>query len=270
MDQPKVSVIIGIYNCEKTLDEAIESILMQTYSDWEMILCDDGSTDNSYQIAEKYAKQYSSKVILLKNDCNRGLNYTLNRCLEVAQGEYVARMDGDDISLSTRFEKQVHFLDEHSDMALVSAQMVLFDEHGEWGKVSNKEYPQVEDFCGKVPFFCHAACMIRRSAYLEVGGYTVNKNLLRVEDCHLWFKIYSKGYRGANLQEVLYKMRDDRNATKRRTFSARKNGIYVMFVGFRMLKMPWYRYLILVKLSCIEMIKVIIPNPLYEFFHRKR
>ena len=108
----KVSIIMGIYNCASTLSEAIDSILMQTFKDWELIMCDDGSIDNTYQIAKRYQKHVGRKIVLLKNDQNMGLNYTLNRCLAVASGEYIARMDGDDISLPTRLEKEVEFLKE--------------------------------------------------------------------------------------------------------------------------------------------------------------
>ena len=117
----KVSVIMGIYNCGPTLQEAIDSILAQTYSNWELILCDDGSGDNTYAIADEYRRKYPDRIVLLRNESNTGLNHTLNRCLEVATGDYVARMDGDDISLPDRFEKQVMFLDAHPEYTIVKS-----------------------------------------------------------------------------------------------------------------------------------------------------
>ena len=84
----KVSIIMGIYNCEATLSEAIDSILIQTYSNWELIMCDDGSKDNTYQIAEQYKMRYPQKIILIKNECNKGLNLTLNHCWKYATGDY--------------------------------------------------------------------------------------------------------------------------------------------------------------------------------------
>lgn len=99
MYQPLVSVIMGIYNCEKTLKEAIISIQNQSYENWELIVCDDGSSDNTYSIAEEYQRSNPEKVILIRNECNMGLNFTLNRCLELARGKYIARMDGDDKSM---------------------------------------------------------------------------------------------------------------------------------------------------------------------------
>ncbi|MDK0922904.1 glycosyltransferase family 2 protein, partial [Clostridium perfringens] len=100
----KVSIIMGIYNCEKTLSDCIDSLLNQTYTNWELIMCDDSSTDCTYKIAKRYAEKYNN-IILLRNETNKKLSATLNRCLEVAKGEYVARMDADDIALPTRLEK---------------------------------------------------------------------------------------------------------------------------------------------------------------------
>ena len=105
--EEKVSIIMGIYNCQDTLPEAIDSILEQTYTNWELILCDDCSTDNTYSIAEQYKNKYPEKIILIRNSENKKLAFTLNHCLEYATGEYVARMDGDDISAPNRFEKQL-------------------------------------------------------------------------------------------------------------------------------------------------------------------
>ena len=125
----KVSIIMGIFNCAETLSDAIKSILSQTYSDWELIMCDDGSTDNTFHIAQTFASK-NPNIVLIKNDRNMGLNYTLNRCLELATGEYIARMDGDDISLPNRLEEEVSFLDQHPQYAIVSTPMIYFDENG--------------------------------------------------------------------------------------------------------------------------------------------
>lgn len=242
MAEKRVSILMGIYNCADTLDEAIESIINQTYSDWQLIMCEDGSKDNTYEVAEKYVKSDPERFVLVKNEQNMGLNYTLNRCLELAKGEYVARMDGDDISLPDRLQMEVDFLDSHPEYAIVSGSMILFDEEGDRGIDSNIEKPQVKDFIKHSPFFNHAPCMIRREAFLEVEGYTVDKRLLRYEDCHLWYKLYGKGYRGYNFQEPIYKMRDDRNAYRRRTFSSRLRAAYVMYVGFKLVNMPKHYY----------------------------
>ena len=266
----KISIIMGIYNCEKTLDEAIESIIMQTYPNWHFIICDDGSSDRSYEIAAKYQAKDPNRFLIIRNDRNLGLNATLNKCLALADGDYVARMDGDDLCAPTRFEKEVAILNSHPEFALVSCHMTTFDEAGDWGCIKTLECPQVRDFPTTVPMFCHAPCMIRRDAFLDVEGYTEDKRLLRVEDYHLWYKFYAKGYRGYNIQEALYSMRDDRNALHRRTASARLNGIYATFIGYKMVNLPWWMYIYAIKNAIKEVIKLIIPDWLYDWLHKRR
>lgn len=266
----KISILMGIYNCAETLEEAIESIIAQTYGNWQFIICDDGSTDDSYKIALKYSQTYPDKFVVIKNDRNMGLNITLNNCLSLADGDYIARMDADDISMKERFEKEVSVLNKHPEYAIVSSFMTTFDEKGEWGCIKTLEKPEVNDFPTQVPMFCHAPCMIRREAFIDVEGYTVDKKLLRVEDYHLWYKFYSKGYRGYNIQESLYKMRDDRNALHRRTAQARMNGIYATFVGFKLVNIPKWMYVYAVKNAVIELIKIVIPDGIYDYLHKKR
>lgn len=267
---PKVSIIMGIYNCASTLREAIDSILAQTFADWQLVMCDDGSHDNTYNIAAQYQSEYSQKIILLQNKKNMGLNYTLNRCLEIATGEYIARMDGDDISLPNRFEKEVAFLDSHSEYAIVSTPMIYFDRDGDWGKGRAIEIPKLSDFVFHAPFHCHAPCMIRKDAFLAVGGYTVDKRLLRYEDCNLWYKLYSAGYKGYNLQEPLYKMRDDRDAYHRRTSSSRMRAVYVQWTGFRMIHMPLKYYPFLAVEFTKSLAIVLMPKKLYMALHKQK
>ncbi|HIP11775.1 MAG TPA: glycosyltransferase family 2 protein, partial [Arcobacter sp.] len=105
MKNPMVSVLLSVYNGEKYLDEAIESILNQTYQDFEFIIINDGSTDKSLEIIEKYKKE-DNRIVVISRE-NKGLIYSLNEGISQAKGKYIARMDADDISLATRFEEQV-------------------------------------------------------------------------------------------------------------------------------------------------------------------
>lgn len=268
--KPKISVIMGIYNCADTLEESLDSLLAQTYQEFNVIMCDDGSSDDTAQVAQKYVDMYPDKFVLLKNESNLGLNKTLNKCLKAADGEYIARMDGDDISLPERFEKQLHALDEHPEFAVVSSPMIHFDENGDWKTGTAIEYPQKMDFIKHSPFFCHAASMIRRDVFLEVGGYSEDKRTLRFEDCNLWYKIYGHGYKGFNLQEPLYKMRDDVNAFKRKTLKSRLNATYVQYTGYRMNKMPAYAYLYIVKNLIKNIILGLLPQKVYMYLHKNK
>lgn len=259
-----ISIIMGIYNCADTLDEAIQSIIAQTYHDWQLIMCDDASSDHTYQVAEKYVKKYPGKFKLIKNQENMGLNYTLNHCLKYADGEYIARMDGDDISESKRLEKEVQFLKSHPDYAIVSTQMEYFDEEGIFGKSSGKCIPQLSDLIKGTPH-CHAPCMVRREAYVQVGGYSIDKRLLRVEDYHLWIKMYAKGYRGYNLPEPLYRMRDDRNAMKRRKYRYRVNEAHVKYIALKKLKQPKWMIIYVLKPLIIGLLPISIYKKLHKY-----
>lgn len=257
---------MGIYNCAPTLPAAIDSILAQTCSDWELILCDDGSTDDTCAVAQHYQSAHPEQIKLLRNQRNMGLNHTLNRCLSAATGEFIARMDGDDISLPHRLETELAFLQAHPEYAIVSCSMIYFDEQGDWSKggaVTEKPVP-AQLVHGTV--HCHAPCMVRRDAMVQVGGYSEGKKLLRVEDWHLWLKLYAAGYRGYNLSEPLYKMRDDRAAYSRRKFRYRLNESYVSRLAVKTFRLPFW-----MKLYSLRPILVgLLPGSVYNFLHKKR
>lgn len=264
INEPKISVIMGIYNCADTLQEAVDSILNQTYRKWELILCDDGSSDDTYVVAKRYAEQYDN-IFLYQNERNMGLNYTLNRCLEKATGEYIARMDGDDISLPDRFQAEVTFLNNHPEYAIVSTPMMYFDENGVFYTGVGKGEPSRENIARSTPF-CHAPCMVRWEAYEAVGGYTVSSRYLRVEDWQLWVKMYAAGYKGYNLEQPLYMMRDDRNARGRRRFKYRINEARVTCFAVRELRLAKWRYIF----GCRPVLVGILPENLYTFLHKRK
>lgn len=258
----KISVLMGIYNCESTLERAVDSIINQTYQDWQLIMCDDGSADNTYSIAQKLAET-DSRIVLIKNESNKGLNYTLNRCLELADGEFIARMDADDISVPDRFEKQVLFLESNSEYKIVSSPMILFDENGVWGETSSIEFPQPKDLISGSPI-CHAPVLMKKECMDSVNGYTVDKRMLRVEDVNLWIKLYARGYRCYNIQQPLYKMRNDKNALNRRKYKYRINSTYVRLLGCKQLNLGLKSYLFAFK----PMIIGLVPAGIRSFIRK--
>lgn len=259
----KISILMGIYNCAETLPDAICSILNQTVTDWELILCDDGSSDNTVCVALSFVQAHPDRIKLLCNPKNLGLNATLNRCLQVATGTYIARMDGDDICAPERFAEELAVMESEPNIAIVSTDMYFFDESGTWGIVQHPEYPHPRDFLAGSPF-CHAPCMVRKEAYDAVGGYSVDKKLLRVEDYHLWIKMYKAGFRGKNIRKPLYSMRDDRNAYSRRKFRYRINEAYVRLLVVRELGLP--------ASGCIYAMRPILvgllPKSIYDKLHK--
>lgn len=261
---PQVSVLMGVFNCESTLTEAIESIRAQSFNDWELIICDDGSKDGTLALAKDHGLR-DSRIKVIVNRKNLGLAATLNHCARHARGEYLARMDGDDISEPERFSKLIKVLKEQPEIAVVSSWMVCFDENGPWGFVKTKPLPTSIDFISGTPF-CHAPCMMRKKVFEKLGGYSEEPWVLRVEDYNLWFRLYAAGYRGLNLQEPLYRMRNDAAATRRRNFKARWNGVRVRWNGFGLLNYPWWKRLWAIK----PLLVWLLPGRFYEWIYRWR
>ena len=263
MTNYRISVLMGIYNCAPTLQEALDSLYAQTFEDFKIILCDDGSNDDTLAIAERNANEHPGKVTVIKNERNMGLNYTLNHCLEYADTEYCARMDGDDMSMPERFAKEIRFLDEHPKYAVVSTPMIYFDEKGDFRKGKGNGEVKTKDFVLGTPI-CHAPSMSRTSVLKAVGGYSVSRKLLRVEDYHLWFKVFAAGHKLFMLDECLYKMRDDRNAIARRDWLTRCNEAYVKHIGYKMIGLPWWYQIY----SLVPILKYFVPKWLYSHFHK--
>jgi glycosyltransferase EpsE len=234
----KISILMAVYNAEKTLDEAVASILAQTYQNWQFIICDDCSTDGTYDKLLQYKEQYPDKFVIIKNETNSKLAYSLNHCLQYADGEYIARMDADDISLPERFERQVEYLDAHSDIAVVGTSMIRFDENGDFSELLSYQNPDRYILKTAVPYF-HATIMMRKEAMDIIGGYTVAKRTERGQDLDLWFKFYANELIGANLVECLYKVREDRDAIKRRKLKYDLCFVKTRLIGFKLLKFPF-------------------------------
>lgn len=232
---PRVSVIMGIYNSnnEEMIRSAIDSILNQTFKDFEFIICDDGSTDGTYELVKRLT-EHDDRVVLIQNEKNSGLAYSLNHCLSIAKGEYIARMDADDISLPERLEKEVAFLDNNKEFAIVGCNVKFFNSNGIWGKRCLPEFPKKASFLFTSPFV-HPSILVRAEVMTALCGYRVAKETLRTEDYDLFMRMYSKGYKGYNLQTELYCFREDKNAYKRRAYKYRLDEAKVRYKGFKSL-----------------------------------
>lgn len=244
--KPLVSVIMAVYNAEETLHEAIDSIIAQTYQNWEFVICDDCSTDNTYSIIQEYSEKFPGKFIIIRNEQNSKLAYSLNHCLEYCKGEYIARMDGDDISVPERFQNQVDFLNKHPDFAVVGTAMTPFDENGERRPRTKKGYPVATDLRYS-PVFNHATIMMRKSCYDALNGYLVSPMTLRTQDYELWFRFFKAGFKGYNMPEPLYKVRESINDMKRRTWKMRIQAVKIRWYGFRLNNFPLHYYVFVLK-----------------------
>lgn len=204
----KVSVIMGVYNGANYLEESINSVINQTFKDFEFIICDDGSVDNSLSIIENKV-QSDSRIKVLKNTSNKGLGYSLNKCIKVSRGKYLVRMDSDDISVENRIEKLVQSFEENPEYAVLGSGMILFDDHEEWGETKPIEFPSREQIF-KGPAVAHATTIMNRDVIEKVGLYNTGADKFRVEDYDLWCRLAEAGYKIMNIEDCLYKCRWDR------------------------------------------------------------
>lgn len=231
---PEISVIMGTFNeNKKQAAQAIDSILSQTFRDFEFIICDDGSGAGFYKWLRGYCAR-DPRIMLLRNEKNRGLAVTLNRCLGRASGNYIARMDADDISKESRLEKQASFLGRHEEYALVGSSAYLTGRRGVWGVRRMEEAPRKESFLSTSPFI-HPSAMVRREVIEGLRGYCESPRMLRAEDYDFFMRLYAAGYQGYNLQEALLQYREDAQAYAKRKYRYRINECRVRYLGFRRL-----------------------------------
>lgn len=263
-NQPLVSVVIGTYNGSKWIIRAVDSMLNQTYTNIEIIICDDCSTDNTYSLLQN---QYgtNNRVKLVQNEQNLGLNHTLNHCIDVANGTYIARMDDDDYSHPDRIAKQVEFLNNHPEYVLVSTSNNYFDETGIWGNNSaGGERSKIDIFLGRS--FVHPTVVMRKDALLEVGKYSTDKLNRRGQDYDLWCKFYEAGYKGYVLPDILFDYYESKDSVKRRKVKYRFNQFIKVYKWRRRLHLPFkYDYF-----TALTLLKCFIPQSIVRLIHAKR
>lgn len=223
MDKPLVSVIMGVYNQwdEKILREAVSSILNQSYDNLEFIIWDDGSCDEAAKIVQGL-KELDERIVVMRRLENKGLAFSLNECILHAKGKYIARMDADDVSLRTRLEKQVDFLEEHAEYAWCGCNTELFDENGVWGERPYPEIPQMMDYYRFSPY-AHPSVMFRAEIFDEGRGYLATEETLRCEDYEIFMHLIQRGLKGYNLQETLFRYRETKESYRKRKTKYRIN-----------------------------------------------
>ncbi|MGA3086096.1 MAG: glycosyltransferase [Thermodesulfobacteriota bacterium] len=260
---PKVSVIIGVFNGAKGIESALASIKDQTYDDWECIICDDGSTDSTWEVLQRITEG-DSRFVLLRNSTNRGLAASLNYSISMAKGEYLARQDADDVSYPTRFEEEVAFLEKNEGVSVVGTYAALFDSSGgDWGIWKTPEHPEKADWITMTSII-HPSVMMRKQDILDVGGY--NEKALRVEDLDLWIKLIGKGRRIATLPKVLYNFHWDISDYSRRKLRYRWNELKMKYQAFRTIRLPFYYCVYLLK----PVITGLMPGRLMYLYHLKK
>ncbi|HTA27141.1 MAG TPA: glycosyltransferase [Bacteroidia bacterium] len=203
---PKVTVLMSVYNGEKYIADAINSILNQTFTDFEFLIINDGSTDKSVSIIESCK---DARIRLVHNDNNLGLVKSLNKGVGLAKGEYIARMDSDDICIPERLEKQVKFLDENPDVSALATHIRLMNADGEetgyWdADIKTNSWEEIYNTIPKEDCIAHPTVVIRKSVISKYLYRSAQKN---VEDWDLWLRMVSDGLKIEKIDEVLLKYR---------------------------------------------------------------
>lgn len=202
---PRVSVLMPVHNGARHLREAIESILNQKFENFEFIIIDDASTEEARRILKEYASS-DYRIILIRNEKHLGITASLNVGLRCAKGEYVARMDGDDISLSDRISCQIDYLDLHSDVAVVGCWIQVIDANGGITGTRKNVIRDHADFLFSMltcrNWFCHSSVMFRKSVVDQLGGY--NENWDVAQDFELWVKMALAGFDARIVQKQLF------------------------------------------------------------------
>ncbi len=233
----KISVVMSVYNAEKYLGAAIDSILAQSYEDFEFVLINDKSDDASGEIMKRYQQQ-DERIVILENEENIGLTKSLNRGIAVARGEYIARMDADDISTPDRFEKQAHFLDEHPDYSFVSCIAQYIDEDGqpEQMRLFPETNEEIYAMMPKVDAVMHPGVMFRKQDIEKIGNYCEDFRV--VQDYDLWFRGMAAGYKFYNIQEPLVLFRRNESYNMRKSKAYRLVDYNVRKKGYRINHLP--------------------------------
>lgn len=242
MKEKLVTVIMGVYNSQgKQLIRAVKSIEKQTYKNWEFIICDDGSSSEETISTLKKLSNVDSRIRILWNNKNKGLAYSLNYCISEAKGDYIARMDDDDVSLSTRLKKEICFLDNHPEYGFVSTNYYVVNNGIKYVREMN-ETPVSSSFLWTSPFL-HPATVFRKKALLLVKGYSTKKETWRAEDYDLFMRMYSVGVYGYNIQQPLYKYYINNNSSKNQ-YIYRIYEAKIRFEDFRKLKISLFKTII--------------------------
>lgn len=205
-EKPFVSVVMPAYNAEKYISEAIESILNQTFKDFEFIIIDDGSKDKTWEIVQDYAEK-DERIVAVRNEKNLKICKTLNKGVKISKGKYIARMDSDDWSYQDRLKKQIDFMESHLNVVVSGGHVEVSDEN--LSILYLKKYPLLDKDIRKKMFiynpFTHP-CVIFRSDVIKTENPTYDHSFYDAEDYDLYFRLGKKGEM-ANIKEILLKYR---------------------------------------------------------------
>lgn len=254
---------MSVKNGEKELPLSIGSIQKQSFTDWEFIICDDGSTDGTLSLLKSY-QNIDKRIVVLHNETSKGLAYSLNECIKKSRSNILARQDADDSSEANRLEKQYQFVTAHPEYAIVGTCWYNVFSDGSKSKKTVKENPSAIDQV-KGGLYMHPSWMMRKDLIKKVGYYTVNKYTLRSQDYHLVMKILGAGMKMYNMQEYLYNYTADENTMKRSRNWERVWGLmWIRWDGYKRNNLPLWCYVYVFKPIITNLIPKSIMFKHYE------
>ena len=258
-----ISVIMSVYNAEKYLEKAIDSILNQTYQDFEFIIVNDCSNDGSYAILKEYEKNYKC-IRLINNTKNLGLTKNLNRAIAASKGEYIARMDADDISEINRFERQIEYFNNHKEVDILGTFSNDINEYGEVIRTRTNpvSHNEIISMLPKLSPMAHPSVMFKKRSLEKIDFY--NEKYRTSQDLEMWYRAAGTGLIFHNIPEFLFQYRIDGNFLARKTFKFRWNDYKLRLEGFKHIKLPWYKY----SYAFIPLVLGFLPGSIYNLLRK--
>jgi glycosyltransferase involved in cell wall biosynthesis len=256
---------MSVFNNRKYLGKAITSVLGQSYSNFEFVIVNDASTDDSIRILRRFAVK-DKRIKLIDNKNRIGLTKSLIKALRYVKGKYVARMDADDISLPCRFAEQIKFMDKHPEVGLSGSWAILIDQKGKklkLKKMPTKNKDIVKEVIKANPFI-HSTLIFRRSVFKEIGFY--NKDFIYAQDYELILRLLKK-YKGANIPEplILYRVDDKESISVKKIKEQEKFAIKARLKSLKEYGYPWWQLIFLLK----PIFSYLVPANIKLFLYKK-
>ena len=260
-NMPLVSIIMSEYNTnKKLLIESIQSLLNQTYNNFEIILIDDCGENDVNDVIKIFNDK---RIKVFRNENNSGLVYSLNKAIKLSSGQYIARMDTDDYSYPDRIEKQVDFMIKNPKYDVIGTKCYYYDGQNIWGKSNFSGEITKEVMLNGTPLI-HPSVMYKKSIMEKNGGYL---NYKRCEDTATWIDLFSKGYKMYVLDDALVRYHLDKNDYKKRSLKNRKDSFRLLneiYIKLNPSKSLFIKKKIKLFLSCI------LPHSLLFKYHKNK
>ena len=259
-NRKKVTVLMSEYNTKKEqLKQAIESILNQTYNNFELIIIDDCSDEENIKIIENYN---DDRIRLIRNEKNLGLAASLNKGIELATTDYIIRMDTDDIAKVDRIEKQVRFAENNPQYSIISGRANFFDENGIYYTTPKSGEIYKNDLIKGTPFI-HPTMLINKKHIQKIGGYPLYR---RCQDYAMAMNMYANGYKGYIMEDILIDYRMDTDGYKKKKFKYRLLEAKIRFHYYRKLKISILQYVYCIK----PIVAGLMPKRLMQHYQKKK